>query len=201
MNREKDIVGVILAGGKSRRMGTNKALLPYRGQPLIEHIAKVMQEVFERVIVVADEREAYQFLNLRVYPDIHKDCGPLGGIHAAFHHSDANALFVVSCDLPGLMPNLIEYILSVDAHAPAVVPAADEKVHPLCGLYRRKMLPQIEQAIQDGVLALRALLENVGAVTVPITPELPFYTKQLLSNVNSPDDFAAIERPLLKRSY
>lgn len=197
MNREKDIVGVILAGGKSRRMGTNKALLPYRGQPLIEHIARVMQKVFERVIIVADEGEAYRFLNLPFYPDIHKDCGPLGGIHAAFHQTSADALFVVSCDLPGLTPKLIEYILNVEAHASAVIPTSDERLHPLCGLYRRKMLPQIEQAIRDGALAIHTLLEKVGAVTVPITPELPFYTKQLFSNVNSPDDFAAIEPPRL----
>lgn len=195
MNHEKDFVGVILAGGKSRRMGTNKALLPYRGRLLIEHIANVMQEVFERVVIVADEGEPYRFLNLPVYSDIHKNCGPLGGIHAAFCQTNANVLFVVSCDLPGVTPKLIEYILHADTHAAAVVPTADEQLHPLCGLYRHMMLPQIEQAIFDGELALHALLKKVGAVTVPITPALPFYTKQLLSNVNSPDDFATLEAP------
>ncbi len=196
MNREKDIVGVILAGGKSRRMGTNKALLPYQGRPLIEHIANVVREVFEHVVVVADEGEAYSFLNLPLHPDIYKDRGPLGGIHAAFHHTNASTLFVVSCDLPGITPQLIEYLVNIDAQASAVVPVVDEKLHPLCGLYRGTILPHIEQAIQDGTLAMTALLEKVGAVKVPITPELPFYTKQLLSNVNSPDDYAAIAPPL-----
>ena len=72
-----DVTGVILAGGRSSRMGEDKALLQYNGKPFIQHIAETLLQILPHVIVISDRQKEYSFLNLPIYPDLFCDCGPL----------------------------------------------------------------------------------------------------------------------------
>lgn len=168
MKSRPDIVGVILAGGKSSRMGTNKALRELDGLPLIAHVARTMQHVFKRVLIVADDAEPYRFLRLPIYPDIFKDSGPLGGIHAGFVYSGAKSIFVAACDTPFISGALLEYII----HYP---------------------MPYIQQALEANQLQLKKVLHHLKAAEVPITNELPFFHPLLLKNFNTPADFEPSE--------
>jgi molybdopterin-guanine dinucleotide biosynthesis protein A len=179
-----DIVGVILAGGKSNRMGTDKALVPLNGKPLIEHVANTLKEVFQRVIIISDRVKAYEFLGLQVFSDIHKDCGPLGGIHAAFVHSGAEAIFVASCDIPFISKELIEYLVHFESKADATVPSFEARIHPLCGLYSRRCLPFIEDSLKNRTFKVLDILKRFHTDVIPITSDLPFYKNDLLLNLN-----------------
>jgi molybdopterin-guanine dinucleotide biosynthesis protein A len=122
-----------------------------------------------------------------VVSDIHKKCGPLGGIHAALTHIRANACCIVSCDIPFITPQLLYYL--VDAWAGTVaVPAMDGQLHPLCGVYGRKVLPLLQDYLQCGHRSVHEFLMEVRAKTVPITTDLPFFHPSLLFNINTPED-------------
>lgn len=189
MSPHKDIVGVILAGGKSRRMGTAKALLKLRGVPLIQHVAALMAKTFSSVVIIADNGAEYAFLNLPTYPDVKKNCGPLGGIHSAFVNTDAEKIFVVSCDEPFISKDLVEYVCEFGAQTEIKVPSIRGNVEPLCGLYSRTILPAVEKAISLNDLKVKHLLLQCHTTTIPISPALPFYKEHLFANLNEPSDF------------
>jgi molybdopterin-guanine dinucleotide biosynthesis protein A len=104
------VTGVILAGGASSRMGSNKALLPYRGGVFVEAIFRQLRRLFPEVLLVTNSPEQYQFLPCRKVPDIFPGHGALAGIHAGLHHSYTDAIFVVACDMPYLNPALIRAV-------------------------------------------------------------------------------------------
>ncbi|MGB2869853.1 MAG: molybdenum cofactor guanylyltransferase [Bacteroidota bacterium] len=191
MSLKEDIVGVILAGGKSRRMGTAKALLKFHGVPLIQHIAAVMMKIFASVVIVADDGAEYAFLNLPTHPDIKKNCGPLGGIHSAFVNTHAEKIFVVSCDEPFISKDLIEYICDFSSTSDIKVPSKRGMVEPLCGLYSRNVLPVVERCIEFDDLKVKHLLLQCHTTTIPISPTLPFYKDHLFANLNESSDFEA----------
>lgn len=181
--------GAILAGGKSSRMGQDKALLPLRGQPMIRHIATTMQSVVPSLCIVSDHAESFRFLNLPVIPDLVRDAGPMGGIHAALTHLDAPAILISGCDTPFLTAPLFRHLLETPHGAPALIARAADGLHPLCGIYHREALPLIKQFLAAGRLRLLDLLQELGADIVPITPDLPFFRPDLFLNVNDPGVF------------
>ena len=197
MIREDGIVGCILAGGKSSRMGKDKSLLLVDGVSLIERAAIVMREVFESVVVVSDRIDQYRFLGLSVLQDIKKNCGPLGGIHAAFVQTEAESLFVIACDMPFVSPDLIRYIVNARSDTGAAVPTMGGRVHPLCGLYSRTSLPIIEGSLSQGIYRLQTVLKELKPAIIPLTPELPFYKPNLLDNLNETEDVELAFRSMI----
>ena len=191
MKKLQNITGVILAGGTNSRMGADKALLLLNGLPFIQRIVGVLKEVFEHVVVISDHGPTYQFLGLPIYPDVQKHSGPLGGIHSAFIHTDAPAIFVVGCDTPYVTPGLIRYICDFESLDDIKIPIMNGQLQPLCAVYSRKTLKQIEENIKAGLLKVDFLLEKIHAAIIPITPNLPFYDKRLLTNINTAKDYEA----------
>jgi len=173
-------------------MGTDKALLSLHGIPLIQRIARTLQDVFERVLIVSDRGERYRFLELPIYPDIYKRFGPLGGIHSAFVNTKSELLFVVACDLPFINSGLINYVCDFESAAHIKVASSGGKVQPLCGLYSRAVMPQIEENLKTGLLRLDLLFERVHTTIIPITPELPFYDTRLFTNFNTPQELDSL---------
>lgn len=188
MIRETAIVGCVLAGGKSTRMGSDKALLKVGGVTLIERSVTLLTEMFPSVVISSDRGAEFEFLGIPVLPDIRKDCGPLGGIHAVLTQTHADSLFVLACDMPFVSTDLIRYVISSRPDANAVVPSLAGRVHPLCGLYSRNGLSAIERALYQGKYKLQDVLREVKAAVVPITSDLPFYKPYLLDNLNTIED-------------
>src|SRR5277367_1066850 len=96
--------GFVLAGGRSRRMGRDKAMLPYRGRPLIAHVAETVEKVLygSGHATIVGQPDRYRDLGYRVLADLYPDCGPLGGIVTALQQSAADWNLVVACDMPNL---------------------------------------------------------------------------------------------------
>jgi molybdopterin-guanine dinucleotide biosynthesis protein A len=145
--------GFVLAGGRSSRMGQDKALLLFKGRPLIEHVAGEVRGAAGIVTLVGDPSR-YTYLGYPVIEDILPTCGPLSGIHAALTHSTAEWNLVVACDMPEVTAEFLGLMLERAAagNADAVLPAGPSGLpEPLCAAYNRRSLEAIAAALASGV--------------------------------------------------
>ena len=118
----QDVTGVILAGGKSRRYGRNKALVEFEGMRLIERTVTVMRAVFDQVILVTNTPHEYAYLGLPMVQDLIRGLGPLGGIYTGLEMTTEEAGFFVACDMPFLNQSLILHMVEIRGTYDAVVP-------------------------------------------------------------------------------
>ncbi|WP_303720128.1 molybdenum cofactor guanylyltransferase [Malonomonas rubra] len=187
------ITGVILAGGQSRRMGRNKALLDMGGIPLIEKTYRTMAKLFSEVILITNTPEEYAFLNCRCQPDIYPGVGSIAGLHAALSASHTERIFVVPCDMPLLSPELITLLCQTDPTYDAVVPFSRMGLEPLHALYHRRCLPQLERAIRTGDIKIQNVLQDIWTYFLPVCAyrHIPD-AEHSFQNINRPEDYAAL---------
>lgn len=141
------ICGVILAGGKSSRMGKNKALLDINGKPVIEIIKSELSTCTDQVIIISNQPEEYQFLQVPIYSDRYPGEGPLAGIESALYHVDTEWFFITACDMPFIQAEVFQYLYEQSSGYDAVVPIYEGQIHPLSSLYHRSVLPVIQQQL------------------------------------------------------
>jgi len=192
MTDRSSVLGAVLAGGKSTRMGTDKALLPINGRPMVQFAAETLSTVFSNVIVVGADEEKFGFLNLPIAPDIFEGCGPLGGIHAALTFAKPRSVFVLSCDIPFIPSRLVDYIVRFDSAEGTRIATFEGMLQPLCGLYNSASLTAIEHDLHAGKYSILKTLQNLGHAEIPITPDLPFYAPRMFLNVNRPEDYQTL---------
>lgn len=191
----QDITGVILSGGKSSRMGVNKSFLKLGGKTIIERILDLMKSIFFEVIIITNNPKDYEFLNVPIYEDIYKWKGPLAGIHSGLVHSKTEKIFVLSCDVPLISKEMIEYITEYKTNKPIVFCNAAGFHQPLIGLYSKEILDEIEKVIskeESNDKSFHYFLSKVDAEIIDPS-NLSFYKDELFFNVNKPDDFEAIK--------
>ncbi|WP_082234043.1 molybdenum cofactor guanylyltransferase [Halobacillus massiliensis] len=156
----QNISGAILAGGHSRRMGEDKALLPLSHDIVAGHIYKKMKEMFEQVTV--NRPEKLPGINTIYIEDIYKDCGPLGGLHAVLKKADTAFTALAACDMPFIEPAVIRQLaLTIDKDTEAVVPVFNGRNQPLSGIYHKSLASQAEQLLQNDERKMQSLLDNV----------------------------------------
>lgn len=184
------VSAVILAGGASVRMGSNKALLPYRGGVFIEVICRQMKQLFDEVLLVTNSPEQYQFIPCRKVTDIHTGMGALGGLHAGLHHSAHPAIFAVACDMPYLNCELIEKLAAAITGYDAVIPRTEAGFEPLHALYAKRCLPAMESCLQQGNRKILAFAPQV-AVRDFSPEEIRRLDPGFLSfsNINTPQEY------------
>ncbi|MFN7250503.1 MAG: molybdenum cofactor guanylyltransferase [Anaerobacillus sp.] len=152
---------IILAGGKSSRMGTNKALLPIDGVTNIERIKNILAEVFEEIIIVANDEAAYRFLNLPIIKDKVLDKGPLAGIQAGLLAAKYETNLIIACDMPFISPLVAIKLVKESNDYDAVVPVISGKQHPLFAVYKKAILPTLDDCLQTDQLRIKNLLDRV----------------------------------------
>jgi len=184
-----DVQGFILVGGASRRMGRDKALLDFGGQPMVERIARELSAIAPVVSLVGARQIYPSFENV---PDVHQQWGALGGIHAALTAARADWAALVACDLPFVTNKLFERLATfVNDTTDAVVPIqADGRPQPVCALYRAvTCLPEIEKLVAAGEHTPRALLATVHTRYVDFAElrDLPG-AENFFFNVNTQED-------------
>lgn len=188
--------GVILAGGRSRRMGENKLWLEVGGAPLWSRVYEALAPSCDEVLAVgvAEELAGVESPALRLVEDRRAGReGPLAGIEAGLEAARYPLVYVAAGDLPFLPPDLVRFSLELIAEkeAPAAVPLYRGRVHPLCAVYRRELLPVVSRALDEGTRAARALLAGLDGVAY-IEEALGWFGEPeiFLMNVNSPEDLA-----------
>ena len=189
----------VLAGGQSRRMGRDKALLPLGGQTLIERVLTAAHPLGYPRLIVGDPT-AYTHLKLPVLPDRRPKLGPLGGLYTALSTTAAPVL-LLACDLPFLTPDFLRYLVSQRGPHQVVVPHTATGLQPLCALYEPSCLAAVEAAIQADQLGMRDLLNNLNLNLVREKDWRPYDEHGLLfANLNAPEEYERAQAALLKSS-
>jgi FdhD protein len=184
------VSGVILAGGNSSRMGSNKALLPYKGGRFIEAIHRQLAEIFTEVILVTNNPEQYEFLPCRKVPDIFPDVGALAGIHSGLYHSGNQAVFAVACDMPYLKSELIRHLAGRAETGSVLIPESPDGLEPLHAVYGKGCLAAIEEALANGEKRILSFFNRVK-ITKITTEQIAAFDPSFssFSNINTPDEY------------
>ena len=186
---KESICGVLLAGGKSLRMGLNKAFLSIEGQPMVVRSVDRLAAVTDEILISSNDPAPYEFLGLPVIPDLFPGQGPLAGLHAAMTRTRRSQILLLACDLPrihsGMLARLIRYAPAFDAVVPRT---ADQRIHPLCAVYRRTCLERIESNLVRLENRMAALLEDPSLKVKWLAPAEGSFAPEDLINLNSPND-------------
>jgi len=194
--RKAKIVGVsavILAGGESRRMGSDKSLLPWHGGRFIEHIHRKLDELFDEVVIVTNSPSLYTEIPCRKVPDIYYKQGSLAGIHSGLCHARNERIFVVACDMPFLSEEVIRALCARDGQAEVVIPRSEWGLEPLHACYAKSCLPAIEALLDSGKKRIVGFFPEVRVVEVAAA-ELKEVDPEGLSfrNINTPEEYFAL---------
>ena len=209
------VTGVILAGGKSRRMGENKALMRLGDDSLIGHVIRCLHDVTDELLLITNSPTEYAHLGVPMHGDILPDAGALGGIYTGLIHASHDAILCVACDSPFLNPNLLTYLVSVLGEYDAVMPETYSSrqtpfcrnkdigntnrsygdntqitLQTLCAAYSKRCLPIIELMLRESELRVHALQERAHIKRV--SPEVwREFDPEGMSffNINTPEDF------------
>jgi molybdopterin-guanine dinucleotide biosynthesis protein A len=187
---QESVTGFILAGGSSRRMGTNKSFLDLGGKTIVGRVIDVLTGSFPRVLIITNDPERYGRFGLPTMPDIISGIGALGGIHAGLHYLSGSAAFFVGADMPFIRPAVIDYLVGAFYDTDAVIPYLAGQYHPLLAVYSKKCLPTVEKTLADHKHRPVEFFTNVRTRTVH-EDELCPIDPGLISafNVNTPEDY------------
>jgi molybdopterin-guanine dinucleotide biosynthesis protein A len=156
-----DAAAIIMAGGKSTRMGRDKAMLPIDGRPMIEHICNTMRPHFRQLLISAGDARKYSFLGIEVVTDRLPDHGPLMGIACALEASAHELNVVVACDMPDLDIDFIKGMIRGCEDYDAVVPRTGGSfLEPLCAVYRKSMVKPLNDALTAGEIKVSDVLRR-----------------------------------------
>lgn len=185
------VTGLLLCGGKSRRMGSPKPLLPFEGSTFVEHRLKSLRQLFQEVLIVANSPSEYDDFGA-VVKDIIPDRGPLIGILSGLLVSRNEYCFVIACDMPLVDNKLIRQLCALrkENNADAVVAKHEQGIEPLLAVYSRNIIERLEEYIFSGQSRAQDFLAGIHCNYFDLPPSdnrLPAYF-----NVNTPTDYARV---------
>ncbi len=189
-------LGIILAGGQSRRMGTPKALLRIQGKAVISTIIEAMSPLCEQVVISADNQELYEFTGLPVVPDQYTGAGPLAGLHAALSYSGQEWNLVCSCDHPFVSSLLFGGLIAAAEQAgeevDAIIPFWEGELQPLAAVYRGRALARLADCLENGERRVQDWTSRLNIKQASLE-ELVDTTgtgwNKALFNMNNPEDY------------
>lgn len=197
-----DITGIILCGGKSSRMLTNKALLKPGEKTVIEMILNELAKIFDNIILSANNFEEYSFLNKPIVPDKHPGQGPLAGIYTAVDYSNTDKNFITTCDLPLISSDIIEYLLTYDLNNEIIVPSINGIPERLFGVYKKSVVKKIESIFRQSQINHKIKnsvyeLHNVSDVMHIEISGSEIFREEMFLNMNTPEDYEHIRKYFL----
>ena len=182
---KNDLTGIVLAGGKSGRIGMDKGLMEWNGRMLVQYSIEALRP-FCRQILISTNNEEYARFGFPLVEDKYPHIGPLGGLHASLSVSGSRHHMVLACDMPLVDHEIIRLLLAGSDNFQAVVPVVNKRLIPVCGYYHSSVLPVLEKEIGAGLyksaLFLQRLRVNELLITNPVLQNKFF-------NVNSIEDF------------
>jgi len=192
MDRLSEVSAVILAGGKSRRMGMDKALLQYQRQSLLLRAIEFLTGLFPEVLVASCDPRRYPDLPVPCVPDELPGEGALVGIHAGLKAAKNQVVFVMACDHPFPQAELVRHLVQVAPDADLTIPSTARGFEPLFAVYGKTCLPFIALMVAEGERRIRLLMDLVNARQINEN-ELRRFDPELASfiNINTPDDLKA----------
>jgi len=189
-----DLTAYVIAGGQSRRMGKDKAFLPWGRGTLLTHAVELASQVTADVKIVGDPRKFANATN--VIADIYSGCGPLGGIHAALTHSTTPFNLMLAVDIPLIDPRFLLFMagLARNSQAMVLVPRSKEGSQPLCAIYHNDFVEVAEKALSSGEYKIDPLFAKVEVRAIE-AEELrrAGFSDAMFRNLNTPEDWEAVQ--------
>ena len=167
-------------------MGTDKGLLDLKGKPIVQKIIEQLQPAVNKTIVVSNNAD-YEKFGLDVIPDLMKEKGPAGGIHAALSHTDSEQIFIVSCDMPNITTKAIQYIVEQASYSQITLALAHGKTEPLFGVYFKKSLPLWQKLIEEGMIKLQEMAAHFDLLKINVEGN-ELFNDSLFLNINDKND-------------
>jgi molybdopterin-guanine dinucleotide biosynthesis protein A len=188
----------ILAGGNSQRMGQDKALMPFLGQPLIQRVLERLSPLADEVILSTNQPEKYAFLGVPTVTDLRPEHGSLGGLYTCMVYAHNPLVAAVACDLPFACPELFAYEISLlaEGEADVVVPRNMNGLEPLHAVYRRETcLPIIEKYLDEGRFKMIGWFNDAKVLEISSQSLLKFDPHGLaFLNINTTEEFLKAEQ-------
>ncbi|MDR5172316.1 molybdenum cofactor guanylyltransferase [Methylobacillus flagellatus] len=188
------ITGIVLAGGKGKRMGgADKGLVEFNGQPMVAHVLRRLAPQVDEVLVNANrEIERYNQLGYRVIEDeISGFAGPLAGLHAGMQHAQHPYILTVPCDSPLLPPSLAKRLMNalIERDADIAVAKTGKQAHPVFSLCRRALLPSLGRFLERGERKMADWIAELDSIEVSFTDQALAFT-----NLNTPEELRGLEQ-------
>lgn len=189
-----EATAVILAGGKSSRLGFDKQLLAHDGRYVMDDILEKLKLIFEEVIIVSNTPLLHEGRNCRIISDTYLDAGPLGGIQAGLSAATYSTCFFTACDMPWISEDYINYLMQHKCTEPEIeilVTRQGTMVEPLSGLYDKRLLERVEDLLKAGHRRIQSLLKTAQTDYIPERVALKYSPDwSMFANINTPDDLA-----------
>ncbi|MBU2494255.1 MAG: molybdenum cofactor guanylyltransferase [Bacteroidetes bacterium] len=195
---KENITAIVLAGGKSSRMKTNKALLKIGNLSIINILVEKLDLLFNSVIIISNFPDEYTETGKIIYKDIYPFLGPVAGIHSGLFHSNTENNFIISCDMPLITIEAIKYLQNFPSEKDAVLYALHGNLQILCGIYKKRVYILAEQFLikykniknSKNKINLK-LFDLIKALNVDIIniDNLKFYNENLFFNMNTEKDY------------
>jgi len=182
---------IILAGGKSRRLGRDKTLLEVNGSRVMDTIVDKCRPLFAEILIAGGERPGFKIPGVQTVPDAYPGIGPLGGIHAGLCAAKSEVCFVTACDMPNFQVPMVKKLLEASGGYDAAALKTGERTHPLFAVYKKNILPTVERLLSQNIYSVLRLLDevNAGYIQLPAREENP--ASAPVFNINYKEDFEA----------
>lgn len=203
------MTGIILSGGKSSRMGQNKALMEIAGIKAIERIVNLMKPLFPKLILSTNTPDEYEFLGLEMVKDEYDNLGPASGIHAALKASNTDKNFIISCDMQLMNTETIKFIIDYPTDKQVIIANADGFNQQLAGVYTKNCIHAIDEIAKDdqeeenryteqkkrGCKVFKLVQKMEGKI-IDAENEIPNYIPGTFFNMNKPHEYQEIVEKL-----
>jgi molybdopterin-guanine dinucleotide biosynthesis protein A len=192
--------GIILSGGKSLRMGENKAFIEIDGISIIRRICNLFQELFPEVIIVTNQKELFKDFNTKIFDDLIPNKGALGGLYTGIYFSSFHFSFCVACDMPFIKKPLVTFLMKNVNDEDVIVPRTQDGLQPLHAIYSKNCLKPIKDVLDQGKYKIIDIYHLVKVKTVEERDFLSLDPlRESFINVNTPEELISITKH--KESY
>jgi molybdopterin-guanine dinucleotide biosynthesis protein A len=202
LKKESPVTAIILSGGKSSRLGQDKAFVKIEGIFLIKRQMNLLKQIFPKIIIVTNHPRKYRFREVKIVKDVVLHRGPLAGIYSGLLASDSFFNFVFACDLPFLHPGLIKYMLSLKNGFDIVVPRLKRGYESLFAIYSRNCLKPIARVLKTDDFRVRRIFPQVKLKELSEARIKKFgQPERLFANINTPSDLCRISTSLREQKF
>lgn len=196
----RDVSAILVAGGKSRRLGQDKRFIEIGGQTLFSRSLTTLETLFTDVIVVvADKAPGLDVHQARLVEDLIPDCGSLGGLYTGLVHAKHRRAFAIACDTPFLVPAVIRHLVELDIEADIVMPRLEQGLQPMFAVYSARCLPYLEEMAKSKRLRIHELTKNPD-LAVHLIPQAKFLhldpDLRSFCNINTMEDLERAKKLL-----
>ncbi len=192
MINKSNITGIVLAGGKSTRMGNDKGLLNLNGVTFMSHIIETLKPLVNNIIIVSNNKN-HDIFNLKRVEDIIKDAGPLAGLYTGLYHSNTENNLVLSCDVPLINTAVLNKLINgYDEKMDVIQLQSQDKTMPLIALYKKQCMHQCLTLLQKGERRLRFAVAQFNTKTIKLDSDLDYYIK----NINTTQQLETLRNDL-----